>query len=108
MALQIPLRSDLPHYDMQVVLEGVTYTLEFRWNARDAAWYMNLMTEAGVAIWMSIKIVVDLPLAFRCKNPLKPPGKFIAFDTTGAKADPGEADLGNRVQLLYFEKSEIG
>lgn len=113
MPLLIPLRSDLPFFDFQATLDGATYTLEFRWNTREKSWYLNILTDEGVPIIMSIKFLIDHPLGCRSVNPLKPPGVFLAEDTSGARVDAGFneetgiGDLGDRIILLYFESSEL-
>lgn len=109
----IPLRSDLPYFDIQVSLEDITYTLVFRFNTRERSWYMDIHSEAGEFIALSIKVVIDAPLAKRSQNPLLPPGVFIAEDTSSARMDPSydpviqRGDLGDRVLLLYFESTEL-
>jgi hypothetical protein len=107
MSVIIPNRPDLTWYDMQVVLENVTYTLEFRWNTRESAWYMDLKAEDDDPIVTSVKIVVDFPLCARLNDPRRPSGYFLANDTTNLSQDPGIADLGDRVRLLYFTADEI-
>lgn len=111
--LSIPLRSDLPFFDVQAVLDGVTYTLEFRWNTREGFWYMHILTEGGDPILMGIKCVVAWPLARRTPDPRRPLGVLSFIDTGGGQVDPsydpatGKGDLGDRVQLLYFEAAEL-
>ena len=34
-------------------------------------------------------------------------GVLTAIDTSGEHADPGELDLGDRVQLIYLSPSEL-
>lgn len=112
MPVVIPLRSDLPHFDLQVVLGDSVYTLELCWNSRERAWYMNVQTEAGDDIINGVKVVVDFPLARRSRDPRCPAGVLIAVDTSGESRDPRwdevlqVGDLGDRVQLLYFEPEE--
>lgn len=105
MSVTIPCRPDLTHYDMQVVLDEISYTLEFRWNTREQAWYMSLGTEAGDPIRSSIKIVVGFPIGGRLLN--GPPGRFLAFDTTNFDRNPGIKDLGDRVMFIYFTQDEF-
>lgn len=107
MSQTIPLRSDLPHFDMQVTLDGVIYTLEFRWNRREGFWYMSLLHEDGTPLVLSMKFVIDHPFACRCRDSRRPPGALIAVDTSTQHRDPGLSDLGSRVLLVYFEKSEL-
>ncbi len=40
--VEIPLRSDLPHFTVVVELDGSIYRLEFNWNTREAAYYMHM------------------------------------------------------------------
>lgn len=112
MPVVIPLRSDLPHFDLQVVLSDTVYTLEFKWNQREGAWYMDVRTEDGEPIVSGVKVVVDFPLARRSQDPRRPAGALVAIDTTERQRDPRwdaelqVGDLGDRVQLLYFEPDE--
>lgn len=99
--LVIPLPTDLTNFDLQTLLDGVTYTLAFRWNIRAAAWFMDILNEDGdTVIVAGIKIVVDFPLnLYRADR--EPPGILIAQDTLGSGVDPGLGELGDRVQLKY-------
>lgn len=107
MALTIPCDPTSTHYDLQVTLDGAVYTLEFRWNTRDAAWYMDVKTAAGDPVVSGRRIVIDFPLGQRSRDPRRPPGTFVALDSSGKGAEPGIGDLGARVQLIYFEASEV-
>lgn len=107
MALEIPIVADVPDFDFQVDLDGATYTIALAWNERDAAWYLTLQTAEEETILASRKVVIDLPLWSRFKDPRLPPGVLLAIDTTGAGLDAGLDDLGRRVQLLYYSATEI-
>ncbi len=106
MAKRIPLPSGLPHFSLQVELDGTTFTLEFRWNSRDGAWYMNLEDAEGTHILSGIKVVADWPLGARFQVAGLPAGQLSAVDTSGAGLDPGFTDLGTRVQILYLTAAE--
>lgn len=103
----IPLDPTLTHYDLQISLDGVNYTLEFRWNTRESKWYMDVRTEEGDPIYVGLALVVDHPLGKRCRDTRFPSGVLVAVDTSSARQDPGIADLGDRVKLLYYEASEL-
>ena len=108
MSLTIPLRQGLPYFSLQVQLEAVTYTLTFRWNDRQSAWFMDIANEDESTIYESgVRVVVGYPLAVNTAN-RQPPGVFIAIDTTKKDEDPGLNELGARVQLLYFSAAELG
>lgn len=97
-----------PYFDLQVTLEGTTYTLEFAWNVRLGAWFMSILDETGtIPILMGIRVVANLLLGSNA--PLTtPPGAFMAYDTSGQGLDPGFVDLGDRVKLIYFTKAQLG
>jgi hypothetical protein len=107
MSVTVPLRSDLPFYRFQVELDEVTYGLAFRWNYEAGAWFLTLYTSEDEVILAGVKVVVDWPVGSRSADPRMPPGALQFLDTTGARQDPGEEDLGSRVVLLYFTEAEL-
>lgn len=110
LTIDIPLSegAPLPNFDMQAALEGVTYTLSFRWNVRWNAWYLDVLDEAGDNyIVAGIKLVADWPLSTYTVD-RQPPGAFITVDSTGQGVDAALTDLGVRVSLLYFTAAELG
>jgi hypothetical protein len=108
MSVFIPIKSDAAYYDLQVTLEDVTYTLEFRWNVRLEAWFMHILDAEGVnLIRAGLRLVVGWPLnAYAAAR--TPPGAFLLVDTTGADEEAGLEDLGERHQLVYFSSTELG
>jgi hypothetical protein len=104
----IPTRSDLPFFDLQTELEGVTYTLQFRWNVRASRWFLDVLDAEGAKVLVaSVKLVADYPLAIY-RSDRQPRGCFFAADTGGGGVDPGINDLGKRVQLYYLTAAELG
>lgn len=108
MPIEIPLRNDLPFFDLQTVLDDVTYTLEIRWNTRAEAWFMNVLDIEGIVVYQAgLKLVANwMTSAYTTGR--NPPGSFFLLDTSGQGEEPGEEDLGDRHKLLYFTASEIG
>lgn len=106
MAVVIPNEVDVPDYTEQVTLEGVVYTLGFRWSAREASWYMDVMEADGTPILMGTKVLPGWHLGWRCKDPRFPPGAFAALDSSGADEPPGLHDLGDRVTIVYLTAEE--
>jgi len=109
--IPIPLDggAPLPYFDMQTQADGVTYTLEIRWNVRAGAWYMNVRNEAGddPPLLAGLKLVADWPLAAYTTQ-RQPPGAFVVVDSAGLGEDPALLSLGVRHQLLYFTAAELG
>jgi hypothetical protein len=108
--VDIPLSqgAPLPYFDMQTLLDGVTYTLQFRWNVRCSAWFLDVLDEAGQTVVMAgLKLVADWPLA-AYRTGARLPGALVFVDTSGNGQDPGLTDLGIRVLMLYFSAAELG
>lgn len=97
-----------PFFDLQVTLEDVTYTLEFKWNVRLSAWFMSIYDEQGTTpILVGLRLVANWLLG-SYNTGAQPPGAFMAFDTSGQGLDPDFAALGDRVQIVYFTSTELG
>lgn len=101
----IPTRTDDEHYEEQVELDGIVYSMKLAWNHRAGAWFVSLSKQDGTPIISGTRVVVDWPLLHYCSHPDKPAGLLLALDTSGAGADPGLTDLGGRVLLMYQEAS---
>lgn len=108
MAVLIPINrgvDDTGIFDLQTTLEGVTYTLEFRWNERCEAWFMSVWdVERVVPYALGVRLVADFWLS-KYTVDRQPSGAFILVDTAspeGQGIDPGFDDLGSR-HLLHYE-----
>lgn len=102
--------DDTGAFEQQVTLEGVTYTLKFRWNVRYGAWEMAMLDAEGTtAHQVGLVLRADWPMDVYLPDRI-PSGVFVAIDTgapVGSGEDPGFDDLGNRVQLHYFPVSDF-
>lgn len=108
--IPIPLvdGSPLPYFDMVASLENTNYVLEFRWNTRGSAWYLNVYDESGTTLLLAgLKLVANWPLA-AYTTARQPPGLLIVVDSSGTDTDPTLTDFGTRVILLYYTASELG
>lgn len=106
--LRLPLRPSLPSYRMRVSLDGRAYVLDLRWSGREERWYLDLRDGAGALLAGSIKLVVGLPLLRRFGGRADlPPGELMVVDGRATPADPGLDELGESVQLVYFDAAEL-
>lgn len=105
--LQIPIPPGFAS-SQTLSLEGVLFTLDLRWNSRAQAWVLDLYDGGGALLAGGLRLVADAPLLerFGARTDF-PPGELIAFDTSGRGQDPGHADLGTRVPLLYLTAEEV-
>lgn len=107
MPLKVPFIADAPHQVIGVELDGVTLQLEFKWNARAGAWYVDFYTAELDPILLGQKIVPDLPLWGRSRDPRLPGGQFVCNDTKGTGDSPGRRELGDTFVLTYFTAEEV-
>lgn len=109
--LYLPIVPSIAHYDFDVEIDGASYTFEFHWNARDAAWYFDLFEVDGQAIALGVKVVLGVPLARTCRHPLVTEGAFLAYDRTGSASGRGVDatfdDLGTRVLIAHVSSAEL-
>ncbi len=113
MAVVIPINREIngtSYFDLQAVLDDVTYTLEFRWNVRLEAWFMNVLDITGTAAHqVGIRLVTDYPYNQRLANRV-PSGMLAVIDTAapeGQEEDPDFDSLGNRHQLVYLTEADL-
>jgi hypothetical protein len=104
----IPTSTEESNYTQITAMDGRDYELEIRWNQREARWYLAIRTATDGLIQGPTKIVADWPLVYPGKDLPLPPGCLMAVDTTGEGRDPGLAELGERVVLVYLDAEELG
>lgn len=108
----LPLIPSVPNYRVGTTLSGIVYLLDVRWNERDAAWYMSLLTEDERMIRAGMKIVLGTFIGIRSTHPDFPPGFFRAFDRSGQGEDASFDDIGDigndgRVVVYFFPLTEL-
>lgn len=107
MPQQIPLIPTTPNYRVGTTLNGTNVVLDVRWNGRDEAWYMDILTEEGDPIRLGVKLVLGAVIAGRVTSALFPRGYIMAADLTGKGQDAGLDEMGDRVQVLFFSPEEV-
>lgn len=101
MPQQLPLTSAFPIYRFGTSLDGEQFTIDVRWNGRDEAWYLDILSEDGTAIRRGIKLVLGALLGGRVVDPHFPDGVLIVADLARLGRDAAVDDLGDRV-AVYF------
>lgn len=92
-----------PNTTQQCDLDGVTYSLRFRWSARGACWHMDIRTLDDEPVLLSARLVTSYPLLWRSLNPHRPPGDLMLLDMTGRDENATLEGFGTRFRLYYFE-----
>lgn len=92
-------------------LDGVTYTLTFRWNQRDGRWLLDLADGEGAPIRSGMALNTGELLLRGCVATGRPAGELVVVDTSGANdSDPVFDDLGApgaRFVLMYITAAEL-
>ena len=109
--LNIPIPAGVGSFDQRLDLDGVSFVLSLKWNARAnegaGTWLLSLALPDGTPLADGVTVVSDWPLLHRYKaDPRMPAGDFLALDLTRTVPAPGLADLGTIVPLWYFEAAD--
>lgn len=100
---KIPVDSLRPNYSFKIDLEGVTYTLSFRYNTRDIIWTMDIADEGGTIILSGIPLVLGTILLERFPNSNIPPGDLFVLNLEDENAEATRDNFGTDVLLMYEE-----
>lgn len=103
MALQRLNTIPYPLVTQQSDLDGVTYSMRFRWSERSLVWHLDLRTLDDEPIALSVALVTAWPLLARVVSPIRPPGELVLLDLVGP-AEPATLEgFGDRWVLFYAE-----
>ncbi len=104
----IPLPTGAAFFAQRVELEGVSYLLDFSWNARQAAWILSVFDADGNALVRGITCVSNRCLLRRYKsNALLPRGDLMFHDPTRTIDVANFDQFGTDVSLIYFLAEEV-
>jgi hypothetical protein len=104
---EIPVRSDIPAYDMSVTLDGVLYYLSFEWNERGQFWTMDIYDQDQVALVLGTRMITNVDLLGKYKIAGLPKGIFLITDTSGKNLDASVDNFGIIVKLFYREDGTV-
>lgn len=107
MPVQLPLVASIPNYRVGITLDGTSFLFDVRWNAREDAWFFDVLTEDETELRTGIKIVLGAALGKRTANPDYPPGLLLASDLSGEQREATFDDLGIRVAVYYYSPEEL-
>lgn len=101
--LEIPVRSDVPFYDMDITLEGTAYFFEFYFNKRKDRWIMDILNQQKEPVLLGTPLLTDVEMFDRFAFDEMPPGLFVVLNLETNQLNPGRNDLGGIVKLIYEE-----
>lgn len=95
---EIPVRVDIFSYSIDIIIEGIEYTLLFDYNFRDSFWYM------GIKDFIEGQKIVHGQVLFNQYGYKEgfPQVNFVVVDTSGNRNDPTLENFGDSVKLYYI------
>ena len=100
--LIVSVKPGVPDQRLSVQLQELTFDLVLTWNARSEQWSLS-MADAEGDLFSGHALVLDTPILWQYQHPRAPPGELFVVDTSEVGEEPGLADLGARVLLVYSE-----
>jgi len=105
-AVEIPLDSSLPSYELTTTLDEEDYTFHVYWADRLESWFFDLTDANGDPIVSGQRIATNAALSVGFND--KIPGAITSITTDdNDDSDPGRDDLGNRVLVLYIPEADL-
>lgn len=103
--LIVPTSPDEPFYEQQSTIDGVDYTLTFRYNQREECYYLTIGDVSGNDLVKGVKLVCGWSLFLGHQHPDLPTGRFMVLShVNGDNESPklGELGDGRRCMLYYL------
>lgn len=108
MAEVLPITFHQSSGEVRTKLEGVEWRFFFAWNNRHRFWTVSLYEPDLTPVFLGIRVTTGIRLNRQIVNPVAPPGRIVAVDTSGARQPPGRHDLRTgKVQILYLTSAEV-
>lgn len=102
----LPVQPGEPDQEFSTNIEGERYLFRFRWNARDAAWFMDIRESDDDPVVLGVKVVIGVWLGVWSVHQLFLQGVFVAYDTSGELRDATFEDFGTRVHVVWYNTAE--
>lgn len=102
MILAVPITPTHSSFVQETALDGTTYQLLFRWNAREEVWYLTISDMDDVVLAAGLKLVSGAALLRHLTDfDTRPPGELF-FDGVATRDN-----LGTEARLIYLDAAEV-
>jgi hypothetical protein len=101
--LKLPITNVDRDYSLNVLFDGVVFTLQFHFNDRAGAWFVSVFDQSGAEILTGTKVVGDWLLWKYSIDGRLPDGNVLIVDPSGEGKEPSEENFGISVVGLYSE-----
>ena len=94
-------------WEAQIELTGVIFILNFKWNALNEYWVMNIFDRNDQPILLGVKVVVNWNLTEQFVAVGMPTGDIVCQNVLGAFQQILRFDMGDIDELFYYEAGEL-
>lgn len=91
----------------QITLDGDIFILEFKWNALNEFWMMNIYDGQVNPIVLGIKLVPNYPLLSQYIKDGMPRGEIVCQNIVGSTDEISRFDMNQKFQLVYYTEAEV-
>lgn len=100
--------QNMPYYKTSVVLDNVSYTLQFIWSTRSECWYVDFYSDSNTLIVAGIKLCTMTEMIHRFGSSFLPNGYLMPMFTNNFNIDKKISfdDIPDNVSLFYMTKEE--
>ena len=102
MSLSLVPTSQDAYFSLNINLEGTEYVLTFRYNQREACYYLSISTPNGVDLAVGIKCVATWPLLHKFAVDGLPPGELTIYANTSNTSPPDVGQLGEGLPFTMY------
>lgn len=103
----IPVESTAPFWTQTTTMDGVPYLLTFRYNFREACYYLQIDSADGLTNYVQgVKLVSDF---FLLRPYPTPPGELLVLVPDANDSPPALGDFadGGRATLYYIDAATM-
>jgi len=101
MAIEIPLRKDVPSYSFRIDLDGTTYTMAIHYNERMDRWAMDFRTENNEDILIGIPLLLGTSLLARFRDSRLPDGDLFMINIEDETVEGNRDNFSVNAKLIY-------
>lgn len=105
MPVLLPFVPSIPQYRFRTTILESEYLFQVQYNTLLDLYFLSISDTAPII--EGAPIVLGALIGRTSGHKLFQGGCLLARDTTRSGIDPGFADLGDRVQVLYFSRDDM-
>ena len=104
MPVEIPIQLNVSSQTFDIALNGVSYSMNAKWNSRSGFWTLDIIDEDqnNLLLGLCLKLGARLLEPFNLDI-----GDFFMVDDTGKGIEASLSNIGVSTHLVYYTPDEI-